>query len=297
MRSTPVIDIHEHVVPRRGFVHPTRPYPCTTAAELVAIMDREGIDKMVALPMPSPEPFFSQSVEEAFEACDQCPDRFIKFCNIDPRMEAHERNYDFIPILQYYKSLGARGIGEVVAPLWWHEERVQRLLLGCEKVGLPFLFHLGVRAERSYGLVCSAGLPELETALKTYPRLQFLAHSQTWWTEVAPHPTLEERDSYPPGPVGPGGRAPELMRRHRNLWADLSAGSGFNAVSRDPAWGYRFIEEFQDRLLMGLDICTPTNDQCPLLGFLRDAVASGKISEKAYRKVMGLNAVELLGLS
>lgn len=292
-----VIDIHEHVVPRRGFVNPARPYPCTTASELVAIMDEQGIDKMVALPIVSPEPFFSQTVEEAFEACDQYPDRFIKFCNVDPRVEAHNRDYDFMPILGHYKSMGAKGVGEVTAPLWWHEPRVQKLLGACEKLGLPFLFHLGVRTNDSYGLVTSAGMPELEQALQTYPKLQFLAHSQTWWAEVGPNPTLEERAGYPTGPVHSGGRVSDLMRRYANLWGDLSAGSGHNAVSRDPEWGYKFIEEFQDRLLMGLDICTPTNDTHPLLGFLRESVAARKVSESAYQKIMGLNAVKLLELS
>lgn len=297
MKRAPVIDIHEHVVPRRTFVHPVRPYPCTTAKELVAIMDKQGIDKMVALPIVSPEPYFSQSAEEAFEACDQYPERFIKFCNVDPRIEAHRVDYDFEPILAYYKSLGAKGIGEVTAPLWWHEDRVQRLLAGCEKVGLPFLFHLGVQTNDSYGLVGNAGQPEMEKALKTFPKLQFLAHSQTWWAEVGGNPSLEDRAGYPKGPVAPGGRVPELLRRCKNLWGDLSAGSGYNAVSRDPEWGYKFIEEFQDRLLMGLDICVVTNDKCELIGFMREALAAKKISEKAYRKVMGENAVKLLQLS
>lgn len=297
MKRTPVIDIHEHAVPRRGFVNSARPYPCTTASELVAIMDEQGIDRMVALPIVSPEPFFSQTVEEAFEACDQYPGRFIRFCNVDPRVEAHNRDYDFMPVLAHYKSMGAKGVGEVTAPLWWHEPRVQRLLGACEKLGLPFLFHLGVRTNDSYGLVTSAGMPELEQALQTYPRLQFLAHSQTWWAEVGPNPTLEERAGYPTGPVHSGGRVSDLMRRYAHLWGDLSAGSGHNAVSRDPEWGYKFIEEFQDRLLMGLDICTPTNDKCPLLGFLRESVAARKISEDAYQKIMGLNAVKLLELS
>jgi predicted TIM-barrel fold metal-dependent hydrolase len=236
-------------------------------------------------------------VEQAFEACDQYPDRFIKFCNVDPRVEAHTAEYDFVAVLEYYRSLGACGVGEVTAPLGWHEPRVRQLLGACEKVGMPFLFHLGVRADQSYGLVCSAGLGELEQALQAYPNLQFLAHSQTWWAEVGPNPTLAERAGYPAGPVLPGGRVPELMRRYRNLWGDLSAGSGCNAVKRDPAWGCTFMEEFQDRLLMGLDICTPANDKCQLLGVLRDAVTAAKISETAYRKIMGRNAEELLHLS
>lgn len=46
----PVIDIHEHVIPRKGFLHPRLKETICTAAELVAIMDRQGIDRMVDLP-------------------------------------------------------------------------------------------------------------------------------------------------------------------------------------------------------------------------------------------------------
>jgi hypothetical protein len=90
---------------------------------------------------------------------------------------------------------------------------------------------------------------------------------------------------------------PALMRKYDHLWGDLSAGSGCNAISRDPEWAYDFIEEFQDRLLLGLDLCVPRetlDNYClPVLGTYRD---DGKISPQTYAKIMGANAVQLLGL-
>jgi hypothetical protein len=132
--------------------------------------------------------------------------------------------------------------------------------------------------------------------VRKYPNVQFIGHSPGWWSEVAPNPTNGERNGYPKGKVEPGGRAPELMRRYPNMWGDLSAGSGCNALTRDPDWAYRFIEDFQDRLLMGLDICVPGNDKCELLVFLRAARERNCISAQAFDKVMGGNAVRLLGL-
>ena len=292
-----VIDIHEHLTLRKRFPHPKLHEDVTTASELVAIMDRVGIDQMVALPMASPETYhFVQSVEEVFEACDQDPGRFIKFCHVDPRLETNDPNYDFMPILNYFKSLGAKGIGEITCNLWWEDPRVQNLLRACEQAELPLLFHLAIHEFKTYGLITEAGMPDFERTLQRFPRLQFLAHSAGWWSEVGPNPTPAERDSYPKGKVLPGGRVPELLSMYPNLWGDLSAGSGYNAVSRDPEWGYRFIEEFQDRLLMGLDICIPSNDQCELIPFLRDGLAQGRISQQAFDKVMGLNAARLLQL-
>ena len=293
----PVIDVHEHVIPRRGFIPVKTGETITTAAELVAIMDRVGIDMMVALPLSSPETFgFVQSVEEVFEACDQYPDRFIKFCHVDPRLGNNEPARSFTPVLEYYKSLGAKGIGEMTFNLWWDDPRVQNLLRDCETAGLPFIFHVATREFNVYGIITEPGLTDLERQLARYPRLQFLGHSPGWWSEVGPNPAAAERNGYPTGKVAPGGRVPELMRKYGNMWGDLSAGSGFGAVSRDPEWGCGFIEEFQDRLLMGLDICTPSNDKCELVYWLRDAVKKGKISRSAFDKVMGENAVKLLGL-
>ncbi len=87
-------------------------------------------------------------------------------------------------------------------------------------------------------------------------------------------------------------------RLHQRLYrcGDLSAGSGHNAVSRDPAFGHRFLEEFQDRLFFGTDICAPTN-QTPLVEFLRDAVEGGHISREAYEKIGWKNAERLLGIT
>ncbi len=57
----------------------------------------------------------------------------------------------------------------------------------------------------------------------------------------------------------------------------------------------RFLNEFQDRLLFGTDICAATQP-LPLAAFLKDLRKSGKISEVVFRKIARENAVRLLGL-
>ena len=293
----PVIDIHEHLILRPAFVRPSRGETVVTAEELVEVMDREGIDQMVALPATSPETFpFVQSNEEVFQACDEHPGRFIKFCNVDPRLENNRLQFSFVDILSYYKSVGAKGLGELTANLWWDDPRVQNLLRGCEEVGFPIIFHITGQEFNTYGLVTEPGLGGLERALQRFPKLQLIGHSPGFWSEVAPHPG-SQRNGYPKGEVKLGGRVPELLRTYPSLWGDLSAGSGWNALARDPEWGYEFIDEFQDRLLMGLDICWPSGrKRCRLLGLLREAVEDKKITRRAYNKIMGGNAVKLLKL-
>ena len=289
----PVIDIHSHMgvnpVPVPGYP------PLATAEELIAIMDRCGIDRMCIMPLGSPEALPDiQSNYAVHAACDLRPERFIKFCCVDPRLQNNSPTHDFVSTLQYYKDSGCKGMGEFVANLWWDDPRVQRLLEGCQTVGLPVTFHIATKEFDTYGLISEPGLKGLARALKKFPKLQFLGHSQAFWSEVGPV-SEAERHTYPKGKVLPGGALPPLFREYPNLWGDMSAGSGCNAVARDPEWGYRFMEEFQDRLLFGLDICAPSN-KTPLVDFMRAALAGGRISAAAHRKIMGDNAVKALGL-
>jgi predicted TIM-barrel fold metal-dependent hydrolase len=159
---------------------------------------------------------------------------------------------------------------------------------------MPLTFHIGPTLGGCYGLVDEIGLKRLEKELAKFKNLVFLGHSQAFWAEIGTNVDEISRCGYPTGKVVPG-RVVELFRKYENLYGDLSAGSGFNALSRDPEFGYDFIEEFQDRLLFGTDICAPENNM-KLSFWLDDAVAGGKISQKAYRKVSRENAEKLLGL-
>jgi predicted TIM-barrel fold metal-dependent hydrolase len=137
-------------------------------------------------------------------------------------------------------------------------------------------------------------LPRLEAALQRFPGLRFLGHSQPFWAEVSTDVTEENRNSYPKGPVAPG-RLIELFDRYPNLYGDMSAGSGFNAVSRDPEFGYRFMETHQDRLLFGTDIVYP-GQELPLVPYLKSAVHQQKISKETFDKITWQNATRILGL-
>ena len=97
-------------------------------------------------------------------------------------------------------------------------------------------------------------LPGLERALKKFPKLIFIGHSQQFWFEMAKTDVTdpETRNSCPFGPFVEG-RVPELMRQYPNLYCDLSANSGQTALLRDPTYGLAFVKEFQDRLMFGTD--------------------------------------------
>jgi len=290
-----LIDIHVHtrpdnVPPRAGGS------AFATPEELIAMFDERGIDKAVILPEGSPEAASpGVSVSECLEVVARYPDRFIPFCNIDPRMLTHSPQADFTPMLELYKSLGCKGLGEQTANLPFDNPMMWNLFAHCEACEMPVTFHVATQIGGTYGIYDELGLPRLEETLRRFPKLTFLAHSQAFWSEISGDVTEATRGGYPKGPVAEGGRVVALMREHPSLCGDLSAGSGYNAVSRDPAFGYRFMEEFQDRLFFGTDICSPTN-KTPLVEFLREAGEKGHISPQAHEKIAWKNADRLLGL-
>ena len=85
------------------------------------------------------------------------------------------------------------------------------------------------------------------------------------------------------------------MRKYPSLHGDLSAGSGFNAISRDPEFGYAFMEEFQDRLYWGTDIAN-VPQKLPIVDYFHKLKAEKLISQAAYEKITWQNANRLLKL-
>jgi len=289
------IDIHVHTAPRKGL-----PRYCgsdgsdyCTPTELRTKYDAMGIEKGVILPSLNPECNFRVITNEmAAQMAADFPETFYWFCNIDPRYGTNSAEMDFTPFINYYKALGAKGVGEVCANLYFDDPMVLNLFKHCEANNMPVIFHIGGAGGGDYGLIDEIGLPRLEKALQMFPKLQFLGHSQKFWAEISADVTEESRYGFPTGKVIPG-RVVELMRKYPNLSCDLSAGSGGNAMMRDPEFGYAFIEEFQDRLYYGTDFCSPHNVM-PLGDWLDKAVEEGKISQVAYEKIVRENALKLL---
>lgn len=161
-----------------------------------------------------------------------------------------------------------------------------------EEAGLPLTFHVAPKFGGCYGVVDEPGLPRLERVLKAFPKLVFLGHSQPFWAEIGKDP--EGRSAYPKGKVTPG-RLVELLRRYPNLHGDLSAGSGYNAISRDPEFGYKFLGEFQDQLYWGTDIAN-VPQKLPIVDYFHKLQAEKLISPAAYQKITWQNANRLLNL-
>lgn len=96
------------------------------------------------------------------------------------------------------------------------------------------------------------GFERFHTMLEKYPKVNFLGHAQTWWANI----DRNHRDQsvlYPKGPVTPGGLTDRYLSDYPNMYGDLSAGSGLNALSRDEAFTRDFLTRHQDKLVFGSD--------------------------------------------
>ena len=144
-------------------------------------------------------------------------------------------------------------------------------------------------------MIDDLGFPRFEKVLQQFPDLIFIGHSAGFWSEISGDVTLEERNEYPAGPVASGGRVPELLRQYPNLYADISARSGFNALTRDPEHAYTFIAENQDRLVLGLDYCSADSDMTHI-EWLSEIRNQSHITDEAYEKIMWKNINRILNL-
>ncbi len=287
-----LIDCHTHAC-RTKSVPRTSGTTYPTGDELVGRLDHFGIDMAVVLSGVSPECRHRYTPpEDTVDICAQHPDRLIPFCVLDPRQGTNSPETDFGPFLRIYTEMGCKGVGEVIPNLPFDDPLCWNMFRYIADYGLPMTIHVAPAVGGYYGFYDDLGLPRLERTLKEFPDLTILGHSQPFWAEISADLTQETRNGYPEGPVTPG-RLVELFEKYDNLWGDLSAGSGHNAISRDPEFGSQFLEQFQDRIMFGTDISFPEYEP-PLPDYFRSL--RGQIPDEVWEKVAWRNINRLLGL-
>lgn len=289
-----LIDIHGHI----GRILPSRE-EFIDVANLIAKMDAWGIDKTCVLALSeTPEGAYLEcNTEDVIAACAYYPDRLIPFALIDPRY-GNRSDMDFTPLLEEYISRGCKGIGELLPKMNFDDSLCLNLYRQAGKYDLPVLFDMQDRTN-GYGLCDDYGLPKLEYALRECPDTVFIGHGPTFWAEISAEVDPVNRSGYPTGPIKQGGAVPRLMRRYSNLWADLSAGSGYNALTRDLAFGIEFLDEFQDKLMFGTDSCKYSDvfNIYPNVAYIRDLREKRKLIDSTLRKIEWENCNRLLKLN
>jgi predicted TIM-barrel fold metal-dependent hydrolase len=184
---------------------------------------------------------------------------------------------------------GVSVYGELKLRMMYDNPDAVRMYRFCGEHGLPVVVHLdyeigtGSRYPRPnwwYG----GGIEALGRAVEASPSTIFIGHGPGFWAHISDDDEFASV-AYPSGPVLRTGRVPALMRKHANLWADLSAGSGRNALVRDLDHAGEFVDEFQNRLLFARDAFD---------GQLLDVLKSLRLPPNIMDKILSGNARRLV---
>jgi len=263
----------------------------------IEIFDKLNVEKGVILPLiTSTHPDGLSVIENCRYIVDKYPDRFAWFCNFDPCSEGFGATIDLSKHIGQFKELGAKGVGEVTIPLYADSDVMDNLFYHCAECDMPVLIHIGTTLEEKYGIVDEKGLPRIERMLKKHKNLRIIGHSAAFWCEISENGYPDDRNGYPEGRVSDG-RLASLFREYGNLYCDLSAGSGSNAMMRDREYAAKFLTEFADRIYYGTDVSDKMQTfQYVFDDFLTGLVTDKMISDEVYEKIVYKNATKLLGI-
>lgn len=215
---------------------------------------------------------------------ERAPEKFVLGYAPDPRRpEAIDRLQAAISIF------GVRVYGELKLRMMYDNLDAIRMFRFCGEKGLPVVVHIDYEFDTKskyprpswwYG----GGIEAFERAIKVCPDTIFIGHGPGFWAHISGDEQYN-KTSYPSGKVLPGGKIIEMLNKYPNLYCDISAGSGYNALKRDPDFAKEFLIEFQDRILYGRDYFDNIHQE-----FLNGLGLPDQVLEKIYAK----NALKLV---
>ncbi len=153
-------------------------------------------------------------------------------------------------LTQAVKS-GAKGFGELKYPVAADGPEMRRVYDLAAELNVPVLIHFQEVGQAAAAGGYNTGVKRFGAILKAYPRTRFIGHADAFWANISAD--YHEQEAYPTGPIVPGGITDKLLSDYPNLFADTSANSANNALSRDPAFTVDFLKRHQDKLHFGSD--------------------------------------------
>jgi predicted TIM-barrel fold metal-dependent hydrolase len=203
---------------------------------------------------------------------------------------------------------GAKGFGELKYQVEADGPEMRRVYAIAAEMQVPVLLHFQEIGQPAAPGGYNMGIKRFEAMLKAFPRTTFIGHGDAFWANISGD--YAEKESYPEGPIAPGGVILKLLSDYPNMVADLSANSGNNALSRNPAFTKDFLVRHQDKLHFGSDCsCSdgrgagrdnPTvapriRGKCVARETL--ALLAGATTPQIFRKIAWSNTHRLLGLT
>lgn len=272
-RKEPVIDIHQHI-------H----YHARTDEEMIAHQEAMGVTTTILLPSGRPVNSASthQGISNGLEAQAGGNAECFLFAS------EHRQHFKFgacaVPDLpdavyeiEKYLKRGAIVIGELKFGVACDAPEMHKIYQLAQHYEVPVLMHWQYQ-------MYNYGFERFYTILEQYPTVNFIGHAQTWWANIDKD-QVDQAVLYPATAVNPGGITDRYLSDYANMYGDLSAGSGLNALTRDEGHAKAFLQKHQDKLLYGSD-CED----------ISGTVASGKCSGAAdiaiIRRLSGNKKIE-----
>jgi len=198
---------------------------------------------------------------------------------------------DATQVIEKNLKLGAVMIAEQKFSVECDSAAMQRIYQLAQVYRVPVLMHW------QFGMY-NHGFERFDKLLEKYPKVNFIGHAQTWWANIDRN-HQDQSALYPKTrPVTPGGITDRYLANYPNMFGDLSAGSGLNALTRDEDFTRAFLTRHQDKLLFGSD-CNDhigAGENCQgaqIIAAVRRLAANKKIE----RKLLYGNAKRLLRLA
>lgn len=269
------------------------------AKKILKNMDEQGIDQLWLFSWEVPENEYSPSyhkvlpptgwgipLEDVIQVGREAPDRFVL------GYMPHPKRPDAIDRLKAAVEIhGIRVASELKVRVMFDDPDAIALYHACGEMKLPVTIHLDYPINHGHGNYprpnywYGGSIESFERAIVACPKTIFIGHAPGFWAHISGDDRFD-KESYPKGPVLPGGKVSVMLRQYDNLYADLSAGSALTAISRDREFGKQFLIEFQDKLLFGRDYFDTR-----LMDYLKEL----DLPKAAFDKIAYKNALKLLG--
>ncbi|MEM2926472.1 MAG: amidohydrolase family protein [Candidatus Bathyarchaeia archaeon] len=279
-----IIDCHTHIGNFMGINNPMSPWDKVTLETLISFLDGTNASKAVVLSVYSwnnaalimPTPY-------VLEACRKYPSRLIPFASLDVREPFFEEE------IRLYLEMGCQGFGEYTCKVPVKHRINLKLFEICAKFEIPVLIHLATSENDPYGAL-DPDLSGLEKMAKKFSDVNFIMHGPGWWRHISAE--IPQGVGYPQGMIKEPGRAVSLLENYPNIFGDLSAFSGYNAIHRDLDFGKNFLEKLNRKLLYGTDLEAFFSPQHSLIDLFKNI--NIKLSSEIYDNILYKNLEELL---
>jgi uncharacterized protein len=180
---------------------------------------------------------------------------------------------------------GAAGLGEIKFHVEAAGPELRRMYALAAELNVPILVHFQEVPHTPREGVFSTGFQNFAAMLKAYPKTRFIGHADAFWANVSAG--YANQAAYPSGPIERGGVTDRLLGDYGNLFGDLSANSGNNALSRDPEFTGDFLKRHQDKLIFGSD-CSCTDGKGGGIAQAGNPAASRLAGKCVAQETLGL---------